>query len=219
MASGIVHMAIAKKLAEKVSFSDMNRLMLGEVIPDFSTAGNIKGDSHLKIKVMDGRKSTYDFDRFRGLFGERMLTDDLYLGYYLHLVQDILYRHYVYDRHGWNPSIPGNVEKLHNDYRIVNWYVISKYGLKNNIAIPENFDSEELNKICSFDTQGMTEDMKRFFQPMEEEPIFFFTKEMTDEFIAEAAEFCEKELERLRKGEPGIDMTQYAWSRAGKQER
>ena len=215
MASGIVHMAIASELAGKVSFSDMNRLKLGEVLPDFSTVGNIMGNSHLKIKVMDGKKSSYDFDRFRVLFGERMLKDDLYLGYYLHLVQDILYRHYVYDRHGWNPTIPGNVERLHNDYRIVNWYVISKYGLKNDLVIPEDFGREELNQICSIDTQGMMEDMKRFFQPVEEEPIFFFTKEMTDEFIAEAVVFCEKEVEKLRRGEPGIDMTEYGWSRAG----
>lgn len=28
-----------------------------------------------------------------------MLKDDLYLGYYLHLVQDALYRNFVYDRY------------------------------------------------------------------------------------------------------------------------
>ncbi|SFP84429.1 hypothetical protein SAMN04487928_109119 [Butyrivibrio proteoclasticus] len=39
-----------------------------------------------------------------------MRQDDLYLGYYLHLVQDMCYRHFVYDKYHWNPMIPGNVE-------------------------------------------------------------------------------------------------------------
>lgn len=55
-----------------------------------------------------------------------MKTDDLYLGYYLHLVQDICYRHFVYDKYKWNPMIPGNVEKLHKDYSIINIYVATR---------------------------------------------------------------------------------------------
>ena len=50
---------------------------------------------------------------------------------------------------------------------------------------------------------------------MDEEPIFFFTKEMSDEFITEAVEYCAKEVEKLRNGEEGIDMFEYAWNRAG----
>ena len=47
------------------------------------------------------------------------------------------------------------------------------------------------------------------------ESIFFFTKEMSDEFISEAVEYCAKEVEKLRNGEEGIDMFEYAWNRAG----
>ena len=54
-----------------------------------------------------------------------------------------------------------------------------------------------------------------YFLPVEDEPIFFFTKEMSDEFIEEAVEYCENEVKKLRGGEPGIDMLSYAWRRAG----
>ncbi len=37
--------------------------------------------------------------------GEQMKTDELYLGYYLHLIQDIFYRRYVYSEHHFNSSI------------------------------------------------------------------------------------------------------------------
>ena len=67
-----------------------------------------------------------DFELFRSKYGELMKTDDLYLGYYLHLVQDICYRHFVYDKYKWNPMIPGNVEKLHKDYSIIKIYVATR---------------------------------------------------------------------------------------------
>ena len=51
--------------------------------------------------------------------------------------------------------------------------------------------------------------------PVEDEPVFFFTKEMSDEFISEAVEFCAEEVMKLRNGERGIDMLAYAWNRAG----
>ena len=60
---------------------------------------------------------------FRDRYGKYMKKDDLYLGYYLHLIQDMLYRRVMYGEHGWNSSVPGNVEKLYRDYEILNEYV------------------------------------------------------------------------------------------------
>ena len=211
MASSIVHLAITTELARRVSFSDENRLKFGSVVVDAGVGGNETGNAHMKVHVLDGQKKTYDFDRFREMFGERMLSDDLYMGYYLHLVQDALYRHYVYDIHHWNPRIPGNVERLHRDYQIVNPYIINKYQLKNDLVVPADFDKEDLTTICSFDTARLLKDLEYFFTPTEDGDIYFFTREMTDEFISEALAYCEREVDKVRKGEKGIDMLDYAW--------
>ena len=214
MASSIVHLAITNELSKRVSFKDLNRLRFGSIVVDAGAGGNEFGNAHLKINVLDDKKKTYDFDKFRELFGERMLSDDLYLGYYLHLVQDALYRQFVYDRYHWNPTIPGNVERLHKDYQIVNQYVVNKYELKNDLNVPEDFDNEALKQISAFDTSRLMKNLDAYFIPVEEEPIFFFTKEMSDGFIGEAVDFCVKEVEKIRNGEPGIDMYEYAWNRA-----
>ncbi|MBE5843464.1 MAG: hypothetical protein E7302_04680 [Butyrivibrio sp.] len=214
MASSIVHLAITNELSKRVSFKDLNRLRFGAIVVDAGAGGNEFGNAHLKINVLDDKKKTYDFDKFRELFGERMLSDDLYLGYYLHLVQDALYRQFVYDRYHWNPTIPGNVERLHKDYQIVNQYVVNKYELKNDLNVPEDFGNEALKQISAFDTSRLMKNLDAYFIPVEEEPIFFFTKEMSDEFIGEAVDFCVKEVEKIRNGEPGIDMYEYAWNRA-----
>ena len=208
MASSVVHLAITNELSGKIDFNDINRLKFGAVIAD----AGIYGKSHLKINVSDGKKS-YDFDRYRRMFGERVLSDDLYLGYYLHLVQDALYRHYVYDRYHWDPLIPGNVELLHKDYSIVNHYVVTKYQLKNDLVVPKGFEKEDINQIDTFDIERLMLDMRSYFRLVEEEKIYFFTKEMSDEYIEEAIDFCLKEVENIRNGLPGIDMIEYAWER------
>ena len=209
MASSIVHLAITNELIKRYSFRDVHRLKYGSVIVDAGYNGN----SHLKINVFDGQKKTYDFDSFRQMFGEKMREDDFYLGYYLHLVQDVLYRRFVYDKYQWNPMIPGNVERLHRDYAIVNGYIIKKYNLVNDLLIPENFSEEIINNLCSFDAEDFRKRMDSYFIPIEEQDIFFFTREMSDEFIGEAIDLCLHEIKCLEKNESGIDMYEYAWTR------
>ena len=208
MASSIMHLAVTCELAKKYDFSNIDRLKFGAILPD---AGKGK-DGHINKFIWGRNKKSYDFELFRDRFGDLMNTDDLYLGYYLHLVQDICYRHFVYDKYKWNPMIPGNVERLHKDYSIINYYVAEKYGLKNDIAAPEGFENEAINSLCTFDINWLIESMSGYFEKVDDEDIFFFTREMADEFIAEAVELCSKELSELKNGGPLIDSYDTAWN-------
>ena len=209
MASSIVHLAITNELIKTHEFNNISRLKLGSVLPD---AGE-KNLGHLKIKIPETGKRTYDFEGFRNKYSDLLKTDDLYLGYYMHLVQDICYRHFVYDRYHWNPTIPGNVERLHNDYAITNHYVAVKYNLKNDIVIPDDFVREPINELCKFDIKWLTESLNTYFQTKGNGDIFFFTKEMTDEYILEAIALCNKELQALKTGIGTINAYEYGWDR------
>lgn len=212
MASSIVHYAITCELIKRRQFNNPDRLKLGSILVDSGYNGN----SHMKISVAGGHKNTYDLDGYKSIYGELMKQDDLYLGYYLHLIQDILYRHLVYDKYHWNPLIPGNVEKLHRDYAIGNFYVVQKYNLKNEVTIPADFDKEPINQVCSFDLEGLVQNMNSYFEPIEEDDIFFFTKEMADEYIAEAVGYCIQELDNLECQNAGTDGYLSAWNRMPK---
>lgn len=211
MASRIIHLAIIHILTEKYEFKDVNRLKIGATLPDAAAPGRSTQDSHLKFQLSGQAKRTYDFTRYRKEFGRKMEEDDLYLGYYLHLVQDILFRYFMYEMHHWNSRIPGNVDKLHNDYALINTYVVGKYHLKNDIVIPADFASEPIHTLYPFDYENFYEEMQRDYEPYREGSLFFFTEKMADEFIGMAVEFCEKELEALRCGQPGIDEYKWAW--------
>ena len=207
MASSIIHLAVTNELTKRHEFKDIDRLKFGAILPD-------AGDgiiSHLKKSVCGQSKKTYDFERFRAEFGKLMKIDDLYLGYYLHLVQDLCYRHFVYGRYNWDPSIPGNVEKLHKDYSIINNYVVSKYHLRNNVTIPADFENEAINGICVFNTDWLMAVMAEYFKPTSEHEIFFFTREMADEYIKEATEACLAELNALKMGRGLISSFESAW--------
>ena len=208
MASSIVHLAIINELIKLRSFRAEDRLKLGAVLADFG----IRRETHLQIRLPNGNKRTYDLNRFRAEFGKKLLEDDLYLGYYLHLVQDIVYRRLIYGKYAWDPTIEGNIERLHRDYSILNGAIIEKYGLKNDIAVPKDFESEAINRLYAFDTDLLLESMEKFFNKREEGEIFFFTREMADEFILEAVKTCLKELDVLESGGELMDIVECAWS-------
>ncbi len=203
-----MHLAVTSELAKRHTFKDLDRLKFGAVLPD--AGENKKG--HIGKKVCGNNKHVYNFEFYREKYGELMKSDDLYLGYYLHLVQDIVYRHFVYDKHHWNPLIPGNVEKLHKDYSILNSYVVDKYKLTNDLKKPDNFDKEAINDICFFNTDWLIDSMNQYFVKAEDDDIFFFTKEMADEFIAEAVDACMQELDALEKDKGMINSYDVAWA-------
>ena len=209
MASSIMHLAVINELARRLHFRDLNRLRFGAVLPD---AGE-KDESHLKISVCGSNKQTYDLENFRSRFGALIRTDDLYLGYYLHLLQDMVYRHFVYDRYHWDPTIPGNVEKLHNDYAITNHYVAGKYGIQDDLTVPEKIDTELICELCCFDIHGLMSALTKSYHESHEGEIFFFSKEMADEYIAEAAKECLSELEAVSYGGKLTDSYDNAWEK------
>lgn len=188
MASSIMHMAVTKLAAEKFEIKDLDRLLTGSVLPDFYSDKCV--NSHLKLQIRGGTRITYDLTRLKETYGNRMAEDDLYLGYYLHLVQDLVYRDFVYKKQCWNPHIPGNVERLHNDYRLLNPYIIEKYGLQNKLVHPA---------------------LEADFNVTAEGGTFFFTEEMADDYIRIACAICEKELEAFFAGKKYIDEYEWAW--------
>ncbi len=211
MASRIIHLAITHQLAEKIKVKDINRLKLGSIMPDAYAENRTTHDSHLKIALSDVGKITYDLTKYLALFRDKMQADDLYLGYYLHLIQDMVYRDFVYHEHHWNPMIPGNVERLHNDYRIINTYVIKQYRLQNDIVMPDDMEKESIFNLYPFGIYHLLEELNADFAKEVTGDIFFFTEEMADLFISKAANVCLKEIEALHRGERYIDEFQWAW--------
>ena len=207
MASSIIHLAITELLLTQRTIQTPDRLRLGAILPD---AGP-RDQSHLKRRLDADHKMTYALERYRADFGSLMQHDTLYLGYYLHLVQDICFRHFLYETHRWNPYVPGNVEKLHHDYAVSNAYVIARYRLKNDLTLPADFAHEPINRLCVLDAAALLQSLQSYFTTAATGTPFFFTTAMADDFIGEAAALCLQELDALACGGPLLDSTAHAW--------
>ncbi len=210
MASRVLHLAVLEELMKDIPVKDKNRFRLGGILPDAYNPNVPKSDSHLKIYVCGKSKKTYDLDGYLSLYGGEM-DDDLYIGYYLHLIQDLVFRELVYDKYQWNPAIPGNVERLHNDYRLMNAYVIKKYGVKNDIQMISNLKKEKLYSLYPFEAEVFLNDLTRDFQEEAVGESFFFTEAMADEFVTLATENCRKELQALKEGKHYVDAYERSW--------
>lgn len=213
MASRIIHLAVTMKIKNEIQIEDENRLKLGTILPDAYNNPTTTENSHFKKNVCEETKKTYNLTKFRELFRENIKSDDLYLGYYLHLIQDLVYRQFVYDEYHWNPTIPGNVEKLHNDYSLINTYVITQYHLPDDIYIPKDFEKEAINEMFHFDLPRFMDELKTDFVSCAKGESFFFTSDMADEYIEKAADICIREAEAIQNGSFLLDEIEYAWKR------
>lgn len=211
MASRIIHLAITNELSQQYEFSNIDRLYFGTIIPDGVSSCQDYILSHFKLRISDTGKRSYNLTEYKEKFGNLLKVDDLYLGYYLHLIQDLLYRHFMYDRYHWNPEPDGNIERLHDDYKQINAYVISKYGLHSDIHVPNGFASEKINEIADFEPDRFIQELKNDFERIEYKERFFFTDNMVDEYIQWAVEYCKKELAALGNGSYYFDEYEWSW--------
>lgn len=211
MASRIIHLAITNELSQQYGFSNIDRLYFGTIIPDGVSSCQDYILSHFKLRISDTGKRSYNLTEYKEKFGNLLKADDLYLGYYLHLIQDLLYGHFMYDRYHWNPKPDGNIERLHDDYKQINAYVISKYGLHSDIHVPNGFASEKINEIADFEPDRFIQELKNDFERIEYKERFFFTDNMVDEYIQWAVEYCKKELAALENGSYYFDEYEWSW--------
>lgn len=211
MASRIIHLAIANEIAKRIPIRDFERFQVGSILPDAYANGISTAGSHLKTKINNHTQNTYRLSYFRERYQDELKNDSLYLGYYIHLVQDILFRHFVYDDYKWDPVPKGNIERLHKDYGLINRYVIKQYGLTEKTNISENLKTEKIMEIYPFDLEQLAKNLQNDFHVPYDGEIFFFTEEMADEYIVRATKKCIEEIEAIQKGMHIIDEEKYAW--------
>lgn len=167
----------------------------------------------MKKNIDEEKKWYFDLNGFKEQFDTLIHTDDLYLGYYMHLVEDTLYRKFLYRDYQFASHFKTEEEirVLHNDYRLLNMYIVNRYGLTNEVEKPYNFQKERINEIVPFCLDDFLEEMKRDFLPYENGITVLLTEKLLDEFIGKYTDECLLELEAVRKRESYLNPMEYKW--------
>lgn len=207
MASRIVHLAIANEIIKIHPLPEPERFFLGSVLPDACPDKK----AHYRKLLADGTRRTHDLSGFRRTYASRLQSDSLYLGYYLHLLQDILFRNEIYEVVGFDPRPAGNIPQLHLDYRLTNRHVIEKYGLTAQVRVPAGLEEEPLWKEWEFALAPFLEELAQDFRDTPRGKPRYFTEAIADGLIGRSAELCLSELDALRTGAGFFDEDRFSW--------
>ncbi len=213
MASRMIHLAVAGALAAELDIKDTDRFYFGHMLPDmimgdYDIRLPLKQQTHFYTLLESGRK-TYDFLAFYSDYKDK-LSDMLYLGYYFHLIEDDIFRQYLYYRVGLLKRRGERelLDELYRDYHRLNPYLVKKYSLTLP-TVPEGIENEDIYRRFDFTSDKWLEDMKGDF---DDEPgeLMHFTKELIEEFTAECVTVITKEYSCMKNGEHHLDLERYS---------
>ena len=217
MASRIMHLAMGTLLCRELEINDRDRFLIGMLLPDAVVTGDKKAAGTHFDRMTDESNKVMDFSQFYSEFEERIQGDELYLGYYLHLIQDCIFRKYIYYGLGLLElrGREGFLQGLYRDYHSVNGFLVKKYNISSLPAAPEGLDREEINRIYPFETEDFLLDMKNDLQDEYLGNEKYFSAENAEEVIRRCAHICSAEMLSLKRGEHFTFPEEYIWEARG----
>lgn len=209
MAQRTIHYLFGEIFSGQIEFRDKKRFLLGSVMPDAYVDVKDRNITHFKVKTES--RIYFDFNSFREQFSECIFKDDLYLGYYMHLVEDSFYRQFIYSGRFSMPVCREDVAELHNDYHILNSHIVKKYGLTNLLTEPVCIDNEQIVRVAEFRINDFLADMSDDFTEQTSGQTRFINEAMVDEFIEEYASEGLRELQAISEGRFLLQAEDYAY--------
>ena len=208
MAQRLIHYLLGEMLSKEIELKNKERFLLGSIMPDAYKELKYRDKTHFANRT-DG--TYFDFNLFREKFARQMNEDDLYLGYYMHLVEDVLYRQFIHRDQFRVPSSSEEVLMLHHDYHILNSYIVSKYNCQNILQDKINLDSEKIMEIAEFRMDGFLDDLAGDFSDKTQGETVFVTEKMLDQFIEEYVPIMLEELRAIKNGKSLLVAKDYKW--------
>ena len=200
MAQRLIHYLLGEIFLEEIELKNKERFLLGSIIPDAYM--NLKDRDKTHFANRTEETTYFDFNLFRELFDRQIDEDDLYLGYYMHLVEDVFYRQFIHRDEFRVPKSQEEISMLHNDYHILNSYIVSKYNCQNILQGKINLDSEKIMEIAEFRIEGFLKDFAGDFSDKTQGETVFVTENMLDQFIEEYAKKNGKDATLVHLGKP-----------------
>ena len=213
MAQRMVHYLFGALLAEDMEPADRGRFLLGSLLPD---AYLTKPDREITHYTEDDETlgtKWYDFGRFYCRFPEEVRTDPLYLGYYLHILEDDLHRQIL---HGGKIRVPRDDRELallYRDYHILNRRLRLRYGLKDYLALPADFSALPINRQTPLDAAGMIEALRADLSDETDGSLTMMPEGVTEAFIADSLPTLRREMRTVVQTGPGLNARDFMWKR------
>ena len=213
MAQRTIHYLLGEELIG-LGIKDVDRFRVGNLLPDAIEDLVYRDRTHYQRETLrDGQTVRYsDFEGFRRGFAPLVETDGLYLGYYMHLVEDACYRIF-WNRNRIAPRdlTRAEVAVLHSDYHLLNRYIVSRYRIRDEIVFPADFETEPIRRIYPFLLRDFLAEMRGDFCENVQGTTHYLTEELLERFLAEARGVCREALRRILEGREPLDPVSLSW--------
>lgn len=220
MASRIMHLCVSKELEGIIQPYNVNNFRIGHILPDAVIRADKKQVNTHFIKNFEERGRYYkifDYYGFYDRFRDVILQDEIFLGYYFHLIEDNIFRRVLYselkmmNRRGDSEFL----KELYSDYRMLNGILTKKYQLKNVLDLPKLFTECKINDIYNFELTDFLKYLENDFYNTEGKPKIF-TKKITERYIKSCADICKAEYESIGKGKHFLSEKELAFEINGR---
>ena len=214
MAQRLIHYLLGEIFSEEIELKNKKRFLLGSIMSDAYM--NLKDRDKTHFANRTEETTYFDFNLFREKFDRQINEDSLYLGYYMHLVEDVFYRQFIHRDEFRITKSQKEISMLHNDYHILNSYIVSKFNCQNILQEKINLDSEKIMEIAEFRIEGFLKDFAGDFSDKTQGETVFITENMLDQFIEEYVPVMLEELRAVKKDKSILVAKDYKWKRGKK---
>ena len=216
MAQRTIHVLFGTLLSDKIELYDKNRFLIGSILPDAYIDPSDRKVAHFIKNLPDENCLYFDFQDFFEKYDLKVRNDDLYLGYYAHLVEDAFYRYFLYYEKCFMKKIKRyELDILHNDYYILNSYIAGKYVLPRHLEVPKDFEDEPLNGITEFDIKEIVSAYENDVVEVRNEKTELLTEAMLEEFVLKYIDVLADELHSVKNGHSKLNVLDYKWENKG----
>lgn len=205
MASIMIHYLIASEIIKRSKINNIERFICGSLLPDASA-------DHKKSHYSETDKNGYHFMNLNKYYADfkNRLNDEPYLGYYLHLVQDIIFRMEVTSAIKYNSLNPEELKKLYDDYHSINAWINEEYSLNRNIEKIEIKD-DLINCIDNFNYSSFIDSMQNDFSDIRKQNYYYFNETMAKDYIDKSIDISLQLIDKVNSGINPFDSKLYRW--------
>ena len=213
MGSRLMHYALGRVLADRLSVGDKNAFVIGSILPDALPAKEKKErNSHFIELFDDGRYKWFNSLAFFGRYSSEVLADPIYLGYYFHLIADNIFRRTFYIDMGLisRRGEKSLFEEFYRDYNILNPLITEDFGLTKTLTVPERLKDTRLYRDFAFSPEKLIEDIYADMDMHAEGELTHFNMEIVRGFVEKSTDVCMREFSAMAEGRHVYDKYQMA---------
>ncbi len=213
MPQRMVHWLFGEALIDK-RIQNPDRFRIGNLLPDAYGDPSFRRTTHFvrPLATTDGSLLRFcDFPSFSARFGDLLLTDDLYLGYGMHLLEDAVTRTFLKRANIRVPNTPEGIAALHRDYHLFNRFLVKTYDLCFTARMPEGFERERILEVYPFDLEGFLKEFEKDFSDPAEGELQILSLPLLEQMITEAVPVLKNALTDLINENRLPEPTMYVW--------